>query len=63
VFAPDPADLVGRIVLVLRKPELAFLADDIEDLSTVRLDKRKWDEWNLLHRLDKSGKGTQPPTS
>jgi hypothetical protein len=32
VFAPDPADLLGRIILVLCKPELAFFADDIEDL-------------------------------
>jgi hypothetical protein len=32
MFAPNPADLLGRIVLVLRKPELAFLANDVEDL-------------------------------
>ena len=33
VFVPDPADLVGVIVLVLREPELALFADDVEDLE------------------------------
>lgn len=33
MFVPDPADLVGRIVLVLRKPKFALCADDVEDLE------------------------------
>lgn len=33
MLGPDPADLLGRIVLVLGEPELAFLCDDIKDLQ------------------------------
>lgn len=33
VFVPDPADLVGGIVLILREPEFALFADDVEDLE------------------------------
>ena len=33
MLVPDPADRVGGIVLVLRKPEFAFFADDVEDLE------------------------------
>ena len=33
VLVPDPADQAVRVILVLRKPELALFANDIEDLS------------------------------
>lgn len=33
VFGPDPADLVGGIVLILRQPEFALFADDVKDLE------------------------------
>ena len=33
VLLPYPTESVGRIVLVLREPEFAFLGDDIEDLA------------------------------
>jgi hypothetical protein len=33
VLLPDPAQPVGRVVLVLRKPQLALLCDDVEDLA------------------------------
>lgn len=34
VLVPDPADLVGRVILVLREPELPLFTDDIEDLAS-----------------------------
>ena len=43
MLVPDPADGVGRVVLVLRKPELAFFADYVKDL---------WKEaWNVSYGL------------
>lgn len=33
MLVPYPADQVVRVVLVFCKPELAFFADDIEDLK------------------------------
>ena len=33
MLLPDPAQTIGRVVLVLRKPQLALLRDDIEDLA------------------------------
>lgn len=36
MLVPNPADQVGGVVLILCKPKLAFLADDIEDLEHVR---------------------------
>lgn len=33
MLVPYPADLVGRVVLVLGKPKLAFFANDVEDLG------------------------------
>ena len=33
MLVPDPADQVVRVILILGKPELAFFADDIEDLK------------------------------
>ena len=33
MFTPDPSDLVIWIVLIFGKPQLAFLANDIEDLE------------------------------
>ena len=35
VFVPDPADLVRCVILVFGQPELAILANDIEDLRTI----------------------------
>ena len=34
MFVPDPADLICRVILIFGKPEFAFFADDVEDLST-----------------------------
>jgi hypothetical protein len=34
VFGPDPADELGRVVLVPGKPELALFCYDIEDLKS-----------------------------
>lgn len=33
VLVPYPADQVVSVILILRKPELALLANDIEDLE------------------------------
>lgn len=33
VLLPDPAQTIGRVVLILRKPQFALLRDDIEDLA------------------------------
>ena len=32
VLVPYPADQIIRVILILREPELALFADDIEDL-------------------------------
>lgn len=36
MLVPNPSNLVVKVVLILRKPELALLADDIKDLHTFR---------------------------
>ena len=33
MLAPYPADAIGVIVLIFSEPDLAFLANDIENLS------------------------------
>ena len=33
MLLPDPAQTIGRVVLILRKPQFALLRDDIEDLA------------------------------
>lgn len=33
MLLPDPTDQICRVVLILRKPKLALLADDVEYLS------------------------------
>lgn len=37
VLVPDPANLVGGVVLVFSEPKLAFLGHNIEDLKRNRL--------------------------
>lgn len=34
VFAPDPTDPIGWIILVFSKPKLALFADHVEDLRS-----------------------------
>lgn len=48
VLVPYPSDLVGGVVLVFRKPKLAFFSNDIEDL-----------EKSYQHREMKKDVGTQ----
>jgi len=33
VLLPNPAETVGRVVLVLRKPQLTLLGNDVEDFA------------------------------
>lgn len=40
MLAPDPANLLRQVILVLSKPQLPLLGDDIKDL-TAALVKRK----------------------
>lgn len=33
MFVPDPANLVGPVILILGEPKLSFLANHVENLS------------------------------
>jgi hypothetical protein len=35
MFVPYPAKSIARIIFILREPQLAFLANHIEDLGTI----------------------------
>ena len=63
VLVPYPADQVVRIILILREPELALFADDIEDLSeqiSAALSRPLMGTSNLLLRQRKSDRDSQP---
>lgn len=36
MLLPDPAEGVGSIILILRKPKLSLLGNNIKDLSSTR---------------------------
>ena len=52
MLVPDPADRVGRIVLVLREPEFTFFADDVEDLE----EKHKYVSYGLYPNDNEYGR-------
>ena len=63
VLVPYPTDQVVRVILVLRQPELAFFANDIEDLSEQfsTASKRQSKEWsNLLLQQRRSNRDSPP---
>ena len=51
MLVPDPADRIGRVVLVLRKPEFAFFADDVEDLEDKHNMSAKGSTREIMNRI------------
>lgn len=63
VLVPNPADQAVRVILVLCEPELAFFANDIEDLSnqvSTALHLPSKGTSNLLLRQHRSDMGSLP---
>ena len=63
VLVPYPADQVVGVILVLREPELAFFADDIEDLRwqvSIALNGLPNATSNLLLQQRRSDRGSLP---
>lgn len=63
MLVPYPADHVVRVILILREPELALFADDIEDLRrhvSTALNSLSKGTSNLLLQQRRSDRDSQP---
>ena len=63
VLVPYPADHVVRVILILRQPELALFANDIEDLEhdiSTAFNRTYRKTANLLLQQRRSDKGNLP---
>lgn len=62
MLIPDPADLIRAIVLILRKPKFALLANHIKDLSTLAMTPKEYLHSKIYvpRLLRKSDKDIQP---